>query len=59
MEREGFRVERLGIGSDDHFSGSHDPDMIKKYENKGVSVTVKENDRKTVELKAIQLEEER
>jgi hypothetical protein len=43
---------------DDAFFGSYDPDLIKKHENQGVNVTVKENERKAVELKAIKIEEE-
>ncbi|MGH9509275.1 MAG: MSCRAMM family protein [Terriglobales bacterium] len=44
--------------SADVYYGSNDPDMIKRYEDKGVTVTVKENDRKAVEVKAIKVEEE-
>jgi len=43
---------------DDTFFGSHDPDLIKMYENKGATVSLKENERKAVELKAIKVNEE-
>jgi hypothetical protein len=45
-------------GAEDRFMGSNDPELIKKYEDQGVNVTVKENDLKAVEVKAVKIEEE-
>ncbi len=48
----------LALDSDNNLYETYDPELIKKFEDKGVNVTVKENDRKAIELKAIKVDEE-
>ncbi len=48
----------LAWDSDGDFYGYNDPDKIQKYENKGVNISVNEKENKTVQLKAIKVEEE-
>jgi len=48
----------LALDGRDTYYGSRDPELIKKYEDKGVNVSLKENDRKAVEVKAIKVDED-
>lgn len=48
----------LALDSLNNMYESNDPELIKKFEDQGVNVSLKENDRKAVEVKAINVDEE-
>jgi hypothetical protein len=48
----------LALDSLNNMYESNDPELIKKFEDQGVNVSLKENDRKAVEVKAIKVDED-